>query len=157
DLAATDGLNGNVSVLLGDGTGNFAAAITSSVGANPESFVVADFNRDGIPDLATQRNFFGNASFSVVLGTGSGSFGAPVYFPFSDPLSKITKGDFNRDGKTDVALINSDTGNASVFFGNGDGTFGSAMNFGVGNDPSSITAADLNLDGRLDLITSNFL
>ena len=69
--------SGTVSILLGDGTGNFGARIVSSVGEYPWSIALGDFNADGHEDLAvTMANQNTNSnSVSVLLGDGFGHFG----------------------------------------------------------------------------------
>src|SRR5215472_11306462 len=66
----------------------------------------------------------------------------------------VTIGDFNRDGKPDLAVAVAFCSNTvNVFLGNGDGTFQAGPTYGVGVSPSSVVTADLNHDGKLDLIT----
>ena len=65
-------------------------------------------------------------------------------------------GDFNGDGKLDLATVNYNGNNVSVLLGNGNGTFGAATNFSVGNIPFSGALGDFNGDGKLDLVIANF-
>lgn len=69
----------------------------------------------------------------------------------------VAVGDFDEDGKPDLATPNANTNNVSLVLGNGNGTFGAATQFGLGGGtgPQGIAAADLNGDGHLDLLTSN--
>ncbi len=64
-------------------------------------------------------------------------------------------GDFNGDGKLDLAVANFATNDVSVLLGNGDGTFQTAMNFGAGTQPESLVTGDFNGDGILDLAVAN--
>lgn len=63
----------------------------------------------------------------------------------------IAVGDFNGDGKPDIAVANTGSNTVSILLGNGDGTFQAAMNFVAGNSPSTIAVGDFNGNGRLDL------
>jgi hypothetical protein len=106
DLAVANAGDGSVSVLLGDGHGGFSPAASSPfpVGAYPNSVAVADFNRDGIPDLAVAN--WGGHSVSVLLGDGHGGFSPAAGSPF--PIGSavgpahLAVGDFNGDGAPDV-------------------------------------------------------
>ncbi|NJD06217.1 MAG: VCBS repeat-containing protein [Methylococcaceae bacterium] len=70
----------------------------------------------------------------------------------------IAAGDFNRDGKTDLATVGVDSkfgSIVSVLLSNGDGTFQTHVDYPVGVGATAIAAADLHGDGRVDLITAN--
>jgi Ca2+-binding RTX toxin-like protein len=73
-----------------------------------------------------------------------------------DPLG-IAVGDFNGDGKLDLAVPNRTDDNVSVLLGNGDGTFQSTNEFGAGYYPDAVTVGDFAGDGVLDLVTANSL
>ena len=64
-------------------------------------------------------------------------------------------GDFNGDGKPDLAVANSGSNNVSVLLGNGDGTFQAAVNYAAGNAPNSVAVGDFNGDGKADLAVAN--
>src|SRR5258705_12858007 len=64
-------------------------------------------------------------------------------------------GDFNGDGKQDLAVTNVSTNSVSILLGNGNGTFGAPATFPVGNTPSSIAVSDFNGDGKQDLAVAN--
>jgi hypothetical protein len=72
----------------------------------------------------------------------------------TNPAS-VAVGDFNGDGKLDLAVANSASNNVSVLLGNGDGTFQAAVNYAVGTNPASVAVGDLNGDGKLDLAVAN--
>ncbi|HZR27543.1 MAG TPA: FG-GAP-like repeat-containing protein, partial [Terriglobales bacterium] len=75
--------------------------------------------------------------------------------------SSVAVGDFNGDGKPDVAVANFGSNisfgdGVSVFLGNADGTFQAAVDYGSGTGPMAITAHDFNGDGKLDLAIANY-
>ena len=155
DLAIADYDANRVTVLLGDGTGRFTAAPSSPfpAGSQPDSVAVGDFNGDGKPDLAIAN--YNSNNVTVLLGDGAGGFTAAPGSPFSagtQPFS-VAVGDFNGDGKPDLAISNVASGNVTVLLGNGTGGFTAAPGspFAVGAYPESVAVADFNADGKLDL------
>jgi len=152
----------SISIHLGNGDGTFLPPSYITAGVNPASIVAADFNADGIVDLAVANSYqfqtnppFKDGSISVLLGVGDGSFGPPSFFSAGgDPIFLITA-DFNGDGKPDLAAANFGGTALSVSLGNGDGTFQGATFVTVGHQPFSIASADLNNDGIADLIAAN--
>ena len=152
DLAAANGGNSNVSILLGVGDGTFGAAANITVGATPVAIVEGDFNRDGKTDLAT-ANAAGN-EVSILLGSGDGTFIAAVQYDAGNDPESLTVGDFNNDGKPDLATANRNSHNVSILIGDGTGVFATS-NFGAGASPFSITTADFNNDGKADLAVAD--
>jgi FG-GAP-like repeat/Abnormal spindle-like microcephaly-assoc'd, ASPM-SPD-2-Hydin len=71
----------------------------------------------------------------------------------------IAVGDFNNDGKPDMAVVSSccPNGGVSILLGKGDGTFLPSVTYSAGDQPLSIVAADFNHDGKLDLAVANSL
>jgi hypothetical protein len=149
-----------LAVLLNNGNGTFQAAQTYSV-AYPllRVFAVGDFNRDGNLDMfALGRNFSSDPArfISVFPGKGDGTFQSPIntngnWGEGSGPYS-IAVGDFDRDGKLDVAFA--DEG-LTILKGNGDGTFKAPVApMHPGNTSTDLKVGDFNGDGKLDLVTA---
>ena len=119
DLAVANLGSNNITILMGNGSGLFGPANGSpvAVGTRPGSLVTGDFNGDGIPDLAAGEPN-GN-SITVLLGNGTGGFTPSLSSPTAVGLTPvaIATGDFNRDGKTDLAVVNQGGGNVSVLLG----------------------------------------
>jgi uncharacterized repeat protein (TIGR01451 family) len=78
-------------------------------------------------------------------------FAAPKSYPVGTSPAAIAVGDFNGDGKMDIAVANRGSNNVSILLGNGDGTFQAAVNFDAGNSPSLVAVGEFNGDGKLDL------
>jgi len=113
DLAFTNSTG--VTVMLGDGTGTFnpAPGSPSPTGSQPSSVAVGDFNGDGVPDLAVANQ--GDGTVSVLLGNGNGGFSPMSGSPFSvgagSSPAAIFVGDFNGDGRADLAVAGSAANN----------------------------------------------
>ena len=152
DLVVSNYGSSNVSILLGNGTGDFIAPSTFTVGGSPTFVAIGDLNGDGRLDLAV-ANWPGD-NVSVLLNNGNGTVSLANYAVGTQPRS-IAIGDFNGDGKPDLAVANIESNDVSVLLGNGDGSFGSAATFGAGVRPASVAIGDLNGDGKLDLAFAN--
>ncbi len=153
DLASINAQSHDVSILLGLGDGTFQPDLTDPRhgGTNPLGIVAADFNRDGIADLAVV-SYAGHDLF-VFRGRGDGTFGEPVAYPVGSTPAQIVAADFNGDGILDLATANCNSGDVSVLLGRGDGTFQPEQRFAASTSGEFIMTADFNGDGKLDLIT----
>src|SRR5205823_11340059 len=88
--------------------GNFSAATSFSILVSPKQVAIGDFDGDGNQDLAVASSNSGD-NVSILLGDGMGNFSAPTRFGASansEPMS-VAVGDFNGDGKQDLAFANS--------------------------------------------------
>jgi hypothetical protein len=161
DLIVTNNANngdvGSISILLGNGTGSFAAATNIQTVANVRFTAVGDFNRDGKPDLAvaTATPSISTNSVAVLLGDGTGGFGTPTSYTTGLSSFYVATSDLNGDGKLDLVVSNQNSNNVSVLLGNGDGTFAPANNIAAGNAPQMVALADFNGDGKPDLFVPN--
>jgi FG-GAP-like repeat len=151
----------SVSVLLGSGDGTFrpVAGPPLSLGAGrPGSLAVGDFNRDGKLDLAATDVTAG--TLSVLLGNGDGMFSmaSGSSMAIGDASYPMAVGDFNGDGKLDLALGDSRAGGVLVLLGRGDGTLrpGSLTTIGPGWTMGSLIVGDFDSDGNRDLVLSAY-
>jgi hypothetical protein len=142
-------------------TVSFSGATNYSVGTAPMAIAVGDFNGDGRPDLAIANSGDQSAgddgSVSILLGNGHGTFQASTGLDAGKNPWSIAVGDFNHDGKYDLAVMDGGETNVSILFGKGDGSFQSAVKCSLGSSgyPAAIAAADLDGDGNLDLAVAN--
>ena len=83
------------------------------------------------------------------------SFTPVVNYPVGVSPAAVVTGDFNGDGRPDLAVANSTSNSVSILAGNGNGTFQAAQNFATGAGPHSMAVGDFNKDGKLDLATAN--
>src|SRR5688572_9571911 len=120
------------------------------------SHIAVDLNGDGILDLTGP----GAVGAAVMLGNVNGTFQARVDFPAGGQTQDLAAGDFNSDGKQDLAVtINSPEVSLSLLTGNGDVTFNAPVNCPntSGFDAPVIVASDVNNDTRLDLLIAHTL
>ncbi len=80
------------------------------------------------------------------------SFASPVSYAAGSFPNDGALGDFNGDGKPDLAVANNSSSNISVLLGNGDGTFGVKTDYDVGQHAYGVAVTDLNSDGKLDIV-----
>jgi hypothetical protein len=143
-------LRGPLGIVLG-GLG-YATTQPSTTLVQPVSAVTADFNGDGVLDLAFADP--GSTGLPILKGNGDGTFtqlsGEP---PFSCTDS-IAAADLNGDGKLDLVCLG-EGNTVEIFLGNGDGTFQPPLSETVGNTPLSLAIGDFNGDGRLDIAVAN--
>ena len=118
------------------------------------SHIAVDLNGDGILDLAGP----GAIGAAVMLGNADGTFRSRVDFPAGGQTQDLAAGDFNSDGKQDLAVsIFTEQTSLSLLTGNGDGTFNAPVNFPntTGSDSPVIVASDVNNDTHLDLLIAH--
>ena len=162
DLIVTDnqvdGSHGQVAVLLGNGNGSFASAVGYLTPLSPLSLAIADFNGDGKLDVATADNAATGGKYyvSVLLGNGNGTLQGSINTEVTPTVPyALVAGDFNRDGKPDLAVLDQAAKSVLILTGNGNGTFASGASYGVGTSAQAIVTGDFNRDGKLDLAITN--
>jgi hypothetical protein len=168
DLVVSNGFacdtctNGSISVLLGNGDGTFQPAVSyNSGGWQANQIAVADLNGDEKLDVlvanscATEMdcNNAPTGSVAVLLGNGDGTFRAAKIFHTGGQVSRyLALGDFNRDGKLDVAVAGGGGRKVAILLGTGRGTFQAPRTIDLPGDQIGIAAGDINGDKKLDLV-----
>ncbi|HEX8736408.1 MAG TPA: FG-GAP-like repeat-containing protein [Pyrinomonadaceae bacterium] len=151
-----------VLTVLGSALSASAQAVTfrgTMMQTGGQYLTTADFNGDGKTDIAAV-----GLNLEIYHGGGDGSFQKGATYPLVTPggaasAMNVVKGDFNGDGKTDLAIAINAAYQIAVFLGSGDGNFQPLERFSTGSSatPDSMVAADFNRDGRLDLMTTDGL
>jgi hypothetical protein len=97
----------------------------------------------------------GSASATPSFEDAGGAFFPAVRYPVDANPFSVAEGDFNGDGKIDLAVGNWDGDNVSILLGTGGGVFASAVNYAVGDGAQTVAVADFNGDNKLDLAVAN--
>jgi hypothetical protein len=162
DLAFANVFSTGVFVMLGNGDGTFQPAVRYAAGIQPGAIVAGDFTGDGHLDLAVadgggpdQNGNQVPGGVSILLGNGDGTFHPGAQYLTGAVSDSIVAGDFNGDGKLDLAFDNIGS-NVSLLLGNGDGTFAVGTTLSA-DGAGYFTAGDFAGDGRLDLAVNDFI
>jgi FG-GAP-like repeat/FG-GAP repeat len=172
DVAAANPSSGGIALFLGNGDGTFHSAQTILLagGSVPRSAVSGDFNGDGKPDLIVAFSPSDNTQpggIAVLLGKGDGTFQTPVNITLPGPIiqqivgsassAALAVGDFNGDGKLDIAtaINGADSNQVAVLLGNGDGTFRIPLLTDTNTSPPMMVVTDQNDDGIPDLLLAD--
>ncbi|HET6879955.1 MAG TPA: FG-GAP-like repeat-containing protein [Pirellulales bacterium] len=158
----TEVYDGLVDVLLGNGSGAFSGASTTSVpnAAKLGSVELADFGNGKLDVAASFVSLSEPSGVAVLLGKGDGTLGAPATYAATYSAGSVAVGDVNGDGKLDLLTAGGydNAAGVSVLLGNGDGTFQAATYTNLPILPQggnitrdSLVMGDLNGDGKLDL------
>jgi len=162
---AVGDFNGDGTLDIGTGQGTFLTTTNrtiSSVGNQNRALplgngfvpAVADFNRDGVDDVA----IIGPESSGVLVyySYGDGTFYLALQLDAGQAIGDLTVGDFDGDGRPDIAVALMFSHEAEIFFNQANGQFTRSI-FASGADATAVIRADLNHRGNLDLVIQNFM
>ena len=161
DVVTMNGTSSDLSVFLRRSTGGFAqesgSPVSVGAGSGPSSVVVGDYNGDGRRDLAVSRFSFGFGGVSVLLRQAGGGFAAEAGSPVMNGTSMraVGVGDFNSDGRLDLAATLNNTGVVLLLRNPANTGFTQGQTFGTGSGPVAIAVGDYNGDGLADLAIAN--
>ncbi|MBK9715160.1 MAG: VCBS repeat-containing protein [Kouleothrix sp.] len=166
DLAVANNTASSVSVLLnttpsGASGPTFAGQVSVPTDLGPYEVALGDLNADGKIDMAVANNAAGSVNLilnTTAPGAAIASFTSQLTIDLTLASSSVALGDFNADGKPDLAVANAGTSNVSVLLNSSTPAklaFGSQVTFMVGFGPSSVVVGDFNGDGKPDLATAN--
>lgn len=155
DIIVGSSDSASVAVILNNGQGQFLGGTDFLMGSNLTDVVVADFNNDLRPDIATTHNL-GQNNLVIRLAQANGQFGVPVTFTASSTgLAALAAADLDGDSRIDIAVA---SGAGVQIMLNATSTGGTAASFvasptilaqSVGF--SSIAIGNLDADPRPDI------
>ena len=164
DIAVLESAGGSIYIFKNSGIAaapfNATPTLQLRDGVGDSYVTVADFDGDGKLDIATV-NFSYEGAISVFKNTsttGNLSFAASISLGGGKSPLGITSGDFNGDGKLDIATANDGTNTFSIFLNtskNGIISFAAGADFPTGNIPYGIAAGDVDGDGKIDVVIPN--
>ncbi|MBI3520329.1 MAG: T9SS type A sorting domain-containing protein [Bacteroidetes bacterium] len=118
----------------------------------PLETISTDFNLDGKADIAI---IMSSGIIQILPGNGDNTFGAALNISAGPSPSSLKTGDFNADGKPDLALANTGTNYVSVLLGLGTGSFAPATTYTLNSNVYALTCNDFNGDGNPDLAVTS--
>ncbi|MGH9710286.1 MAG: FG-GAP-like repeat-containing protein, partial [Candidatus Acidiferrales bacterium] len=148
DLAITNQSANTVSIFLGNGDATFTSKGTLPTGSLPVAIAAGQFNLDTNTNIGLAIVNQTDNTLSNFLGDGNGTFtanGTTALNGTSTTGNKpvaITAGDFNVDGRADLAISDENANTIDVLIGNGDGTFASPLNLPIGAGPIGLVTGD---------------
>src|SRR5436190_5633237 len=152
DAAPTNATRINVSTnasFKGSLEGDPATGTVRLTNAHPDGTYTVTVRAFDSGGLSTTKTF----TLTVMTPSTCGvSWATPApAFSVDSETQAVAVGDFNRDGKQDLASIGIKSNDVSILLGDGAGSFSGPTNFEAGQFPTSIAVADLNNDGKQDL------
>ncbi len=164
---------GSVSVLRGDGLGNFTlvqqpdptpedpnqTAPDLTADLDTRAVALGDVDGDAVADIVALNTSSSTSrqrgSITLFHGNGDATFEPGASFEIGGAPEGFALVDLNRDDKLDIVTADSTDNAVSVLLGRGDGTFAERKSFTVGDFPVAVAVADMDGDTRLDVVAAN--
>jgi hypothetical protein len=146
DLATANFGSNDISILLNNGDGTFAAPVPYPFDYWPLDICGEDFDGDDDIDLAGVNSYY--SQVSILMNNGDGTFAGRVDYPVPSDPRAVCSADFDGDDDLDLAVACMDSHRLTVLFNNGDGVFDDTLNYG---QAYAIDLAAADLDGDLDM------
>jgi hypothetical protein len=145
----------DTTVFLGKGDGTLQPGATYPSSINPVGIVTADFNGDGFQDFASLAGYSESAEVVVDIGNGDGTFASYLTHPVPSYPYSLADGDFNGDGKPDMAITGfNNPGSVSVLLNKGKDVFHVVTDKNAGKVPAKSVTGDFNNDKVLDFVVA---
>lgn len=157
DLAVTNRLDNNVTILLGNGDGTFTdGSRAPEVGSDPRGVATGDLDDDGDADLVVSSiGYLGRADVRVLIGDGDGTFTlASTLSGFDDPRTVVVV-DMDGDDHLDALVANDASAQVSVLRGDGSGALTATAAVPTGEFPWGLAAVDVDGDAATDIVTAD--
>lgn len=147
------GVRDGIQILRGEAQGGFVTRAAYAPSLKSPSLTLADVNNDGRLDVVVGQSTANDVS--VFIAEADGSLRSPTkIFGAGSPLI-VRAGDFNADGKVDLAFSYHAGQRIGFVYGNGDGSFSARQDIETGHyQPITLEVADINGDGRDDIVTA---
>jgi len=157
DFVIANNADGTLSVLLGEGDGQFGAQLVTGIGDGPRGFTLDDYDGDGNMDAAVALE--DNVAIVILYGDGTGALGdgdsARTYVPTGSSPVAIASGRLDADALPDLAVISSDTSRIAVVLPQPDRSVMLSPEFDPGGSPTSGVIGELTGDGLNDLAVTD--
>jgi RHS repeat-associated protein len=150
--AAAGKISTTTTITASGSVGNYtlAGTVSGPAGYGPTgslSFLDSSYNNQNVGSAQLGAPTITPGSLSMAAGTSPGVGTNPI---------SVAVGDFNGDGKLDLAVVNENSNTVGILLGNGDGTFKPQVTYATGTTPYSVAVGDFNGDGKLDLAVTNY-
>jgi hypothetical protein len=153
DLVVAYHLSDKVQVMLGQGDGtSFRPAVDTAIEGRPGGLALADFDGDGVIEVATTR--IERSSILVMEVLADAALATSVEVPVGQVPTYLRSADFDRDGRADLVVSNGESDAISILISEPAGGF-RRLDVPAGRRPTALLTRDLNRDGFVDILVAS--